>query len=158
MCMRAARGCTKFSTGSSWTPSNSCLLTYFQDIQVRTVKSQNEPSNLRIGQKLSHAESRCQVRYFRNQEYSTSHTLNRRRYSRVYQASSGSVCVCDRYYVLNLVLSIKKKIHVVMCEYSCRVSWKWETLLNLVCVTDTKFSTKFSTIVLNLVSVESGWR
>ena len=34
-----------------------------------------------------------------------------------------------------------------MCEYSCRVSWKQETLLNLVCVTDTKFSTKFSTAV-----------
>ena len=34
-----------------------------------------------------------------------------------------------------------------MCEYSCRVSWKQETLLNLVCVAHTKFSTA----VLNLV-------
>ena len=48
------------------------------------------------------------VRYFRSQEYSTSHTLIRRGYSRVHHASSRSVCVCDRYYVLNLVLSIKK--------------------------------------------------
>jgi len=34
-----------------------------------------------------------------------------------------------------------------MCEYSCRVSWKQETLLNLVCVAHTKFSTA----ILNLV-------